>query len=312
VKEAVEGLAGGVGRFTQSWFLPSLIAVGLVAFFLFPAVRHRGIFVDIASLGAGEVVALVTLIAVILAVLLASVATPLYRVLEGYTLPSWFKEWRKRHHQQRWQQLCAQVDDATTDDDIGIAVLRERLDRYPRSGMGIMPTRLGNILRSGESYGPDQYGLDTVLLWNHLMAVAKDELKEDLTNTRTLMDFYTGVCWLGPVFAGASAFAALYGSSPIHYWGLAAVLLCPLAYEGAVRAATSYASSLRALVDMTRRELAQQLGLSLPTNLKAEKELWEAVSQFFAWGRHWPDSERWVSTVEEARVDEGKGTSGRS
>jgi hypothetical protein len=231
------------------------------------------------------------------------VATPLYRVLEGYRLPARVAERKRGHHRARRDELRSQVL-SVRDDPIRRGLNREQLDRYPRSSKSVMPTRLGNALKAGESYGRDQYGLDTVLLWNQLVSVAGDELKEGLARTRTMMDFHAGVFWLSPLFAMASLGTALYASSPAHLTGIAAVLLCPLAYAGAVRAAALYAGVLRAVVDTSRLDLAAQLGLTLPPTLKEEQELWAAVSDFFAWGHHWTNASEWIGAIDAARRTE--------
>ncbi|MFE4575641.1 hypothetical protein [Streptomyces chartreusis] len=54
-------------------------------------------------------------------------------------------------------------------------------DRY-------MPTRVGNILRAGESRPVDKYGLDPVAVWPHMWLLLPSQVRQDLVAARTAMD----------------------------------------------------------------------------------------------------------------------------
>lgn len=302
MKDAYEAVSGGVGRFVQSWFMPSLIMIGLVAFLLFPAVDEMEPFTRIGGLSGAERAGLILLLALTLALLLSSSSTPLYRVLEGYRLPSKWADRKRNEHKAARTKLRDDIAQMEQDDAIRIGIAHEELDRYPRASKYVMPTRLGNALKAGETYGRTQYNLDTVLLWNQLVSVADDELKEALTRTRTMMDFHAGVFWLSPLFALASIGTAIYAKEAAYLLGLIALVVCPGAYSATVRAATLYASVLRALVDTTRVDLAKKLGLQLPTSLADERELWGAYSEFAAWGDKWSGADTWITTIDKARA----------
>lgn len=287
--------------------MPSVIAIGLATFFLSPAVEGSQPFKRVAGFSGAERAALLLLFSLTLALLLSSVATPLYRVLEGYKLPSKYAANKRAGHIAARKRLRTEIAAGAGDTAINRGMARERLERYPRKAEYVMPTRLGNALKAGESYGKTQYNLDTVLLWTQLVSVASDELKEGLTRTRTTMDFYAGIFWLSPLFAFASVGAALYARDAVYLLGLVALCLCPLAYSGTVRAATSYASVMRALVDMTRVDLAEKVGLQLPAKLADERELWDAYSELAAWGDSWGGAAGWVSAIDSARGDRSRG-----
>jgi hypothetical protein len=60
----------------------------------------------------------------------------------------------------------------------------------------VLPTRLGNALRAGETYGWVQYGLSTVDMWTRLTAVAEDKINNQLVESRAVLNFYIALIWL--------------------------------------------------------------------------------------------------------------------
>src|SRR5207253_6830880 len=62
----------------------------------------------------------------------------------------------------------------------GDLLAAERLRDYPPDERRLLPTRLGNVLRSMEDRAGPRYGFLTVTVWPHLFAVLPDHLRSQL------------------------------------------------------------------------------------------------------------------------------------
>jgi hypothetical protein len=301
LKELYKGLIESLGQFARSWLAPSVIGVGLAALTLFPAVHRRDPFRTVDGYSATDQVIVAGSIALVLALLLAALQTPMYRVLEGYHLrPNWLRQRMTARHKRKRAQL---KDQAATAPPATRGSLRESIELYPRAPAHVMPTKLGNALRAAETYGKAEYGLDVVALWTRITAVASDALREQVNQARSVMDFFVGTVWLSAVFAVAAGFTAIYGHH-VGQWLYVpfAILVGLLAYEQAVSATVWYRESIRATVDLTRAALGSQLGLDVPPRHEDECKLWTALSAFMTWGPYWGDSESWIATLDESRI----------
>ncbi|MEO3855414.1 hypothetical protein [Acrocarpospora sp. B8E8] len=82
------------------------------------------------------------------------------------------------------------------------------------------------------------------------------------------------------IVAAATTLAAA-GSDPtvllITIVGLSVLL--PLRYLAAVSSTDEWAASVRALVNVGRKPLAESLGLKLPADLAAERTMWDLVTK---------------------------------
>ena len=56
------------------------------------------------------------------------------------------------------------------------------------------------------------------------------------------------------------------------------------------------------MVDVSRTQLAVALGLRLPDSLAGEQELWQAVTNYSAWGADAPYAPKWVETIDNFLV----------
>jgi hypothetical protein len=116
------------------------------------------------------------------------------RLLEGYW-PRWCRPLSRylvKRQKQRYKQLDQQWQDFNLR---GLATLtpEERQDyiqidlqllEFPDAGR-LLPTRLGNILRSAEDRCAQKYGLDAVICWPRLWLVLPEEVKAELSAARS-------------------------------------------------------------------------------------------------------------------------------
>jgi hypothetical protein len=261
-------------------------------------VRHLSDDPHRASLG-------VCFTSVILSFILASTARELTRLLEGYTIwpPSLKLAWTKKQQERRTDLLSKIAESQLLADKVR---LREELNQYPRKANLVLPTRLGNALRAGETYGWVQYGLSTVDMWTRLTAVAEDKINNQLVESRAVLNFYIALIWLSLALCFATVVVTVWaGKVLLLLWLVPLLGLIPLWYRRSVATVSWYSQGMQALVDLTRGKLAETLGIQLPGDLKEERKIWKAVSDYAAWGPGWTNSADWIKVINEATVQRG-------
>ena len=131
--------------------------------------------------------------------LVASVLTALsslaiYRVLEGYTLPMALKRRMMKKTLLRWHRLRRTVFAPWgTVSTIARELAQEQWQLYPQDERQLLPTRLGNALKSLETYAMTRYALDSQAFWYELHGVSSLALRQDVDDTRASVDFFVGL-----------------------------------------------------------------------------------------------------------------------
>jgi hypothetical protein len=170
--------------------------------------------------------------------------------------------------------------------------LLNRLRQYPDDDRQILPTLFGNAIRTLEMYGNDRYGLNTLLVWNDLLASAPDTLQEEEETARASVNFFVAMIYWTVVLAVVSlwAFVAILrsesGRNPRWLLLLVAglgIVLPPAFYGAAIARCGYWYSAVRALVNTGRLQLAANLGLQVPDSIEQERAMWSAVSAFVYW-----------------------------
>lgn len=312
MSEIVKGVLGGGWSLLVGWLLPTVVNAGL-AVLLLPG---RGGLPTPGALAAGDTAAAVLTLAVALlaGLLLAAAQTPLYRLLEGYLgwPPPLAARARRRMLRRKHllvdrlgaAELSARGRDGTLDERgaaalaamrahpvVGryvdrdarrgttrVALLDERLQRFPVDDEQVVATRLGNAVRRFEEYGYDRFRLDSQVFWYELTAVAPEAAVRQVDAARTTVDFL--VCLLYGHLAVAVAVLAV-GGGPVPGWVAAAalVLLAVAWYRVAVVVTDDWAAAVRALANVGRGPLADALGLALPGTLAGERRMWDLASR---------------------------------
>jgi hypothetical protein len=278
--ELFSAVTRGVSRFALTWLLPSAVVLGV--FFLVagstagssPAI-HR--VAEVAGGGPVAAVAIFTLSALTLSTLLAYGSLPIYRLLEGYSLPDRMKRRWTASQTRRFARLSNTAEVlASLGRDAGD--VRELLKLYPDDPADIRATRLGNALRGLETYGTTRYGLNSQALWYELLAVAPGTIREDLYENRGAVDLFVSAL----VHALALAIACLvvagwYGSVANLVVVLISILLMRPFYDGAVRNVLEWRYSVQALINVSRADLAARLGFVFPESFDLERWLWQSL-----------------------------------
>ncbi|GAA0984237.1 hypothetical protein GCM10009555_057570 [Acrocarpospora macrocephala] len=317
--DIAKGVLGGAWALLVGWILPTALNVGLFVIAVAPSLRHTGPVEKLWPAASGSAALLLLAASVLLGLVLSALQNLLYRMLEGYLLwPSRLYrlgcarrtrakqnlqdrltvlrlERRQRSEGSLPPDLAARLAELSADPEMTRvlakdrlrsatqrALLREKLARYPISDEQMAPTRLGNAIRRLEEYGYDRYRLDTQVMWNELTGVSPEQVRKQVDLARANVDFFIALL-AGHVIVivAAAATLAAAGSDPtvllITIVGLSALL--PLWYLAAVSSTDEWAASVRALVNVGRKPLAESLGLKLPVDLAAERTMWDLVTK---------------------------------
>jgi hypothetical protein len=142
----------------------------------------------------------------------------------------------------------------------------EGLRLYPLDPDRLLPTRLGNVLRSGEDRAGQRYGLQTVTMWPLLYPSVSPSLTEALDGLRDQLDVAVRLCVVLLIAAAVSGAMLITDG-----WWLAvpaaAILLAWLAYRSAIRTAAAYGEAMGWAFDLHRFDMLNALHLPLPPNM---------------------------------------------
>ncbi|MFM9632564.1 MULTISPECIES: hypothetical protein [Streptomyces] len=162
------------------------------------------------------------------------------------------------------------------------ALLRERLVRYPVDDAQLAPTKLGNAIRRFEEYGYDRFRLDTQVMWNELTGNAPEQVRRQVNVARANVDFFVALLYghCAVVLCAAAAMTTARPDVPLLLTAIGVPgLMIPVWCHAAVSATDEWSAAVRALVNTGRKPLAESLGLLLPSDLAAERNMWTLVSK---------------------------------
>ena len=276
-------LSGNLARFVYAWLMPSATAVAIFAAFVLPyAPGPVALPKDAATL---EAALLFILVVLILSLLFAYVSLPIYRFLEGYTMPRWLARPLRKRRLREWYRLHQTVERAVRSGAPDWQVSLESLARYPESPEQVLPTKLGNALRAMEQYGVTSYGLDSQTFWYELQSVAGDNLRRDTEDARAGVDFFiSAVVHLALLAVASAAVAVASLSLPPAIVALGSLLAIPFAYNQAVGNVGDWRAAVQALVNVGRTPLSAALGLRMPATFEGEREMWENMVDLVNYG----------------------------
>jgi hypothetical protein len=152
----------------------------------------------------------------------------------------------------------------------------------------LLPTRLGNILRSAEHYSIDRYNADLFLLWPRLYRAFPDAFARNLEEARARMEFLLVVSAWSGAFGICTLISLISINAPA--WLTAACFvtgmgLAYVTYTTALPAAEEYGDRLRAGFDLYRFDVLRQLRLKDPTCLEDEQDVWGALQYVIVYGQ---------------------------
>ena len=152
---------------------------------------------------------------------------------------------------------------------------------FPAESSAILSTRLGNILRAGETAPAQKYGLDAFVCWPRLWPLLPENLRRDLTAIRENLLVMAEVWGLGML----SVIWVIWS-----WWALPVALVWMLgAYRLTLSIAMAYADMIESAFDLYRRDLYTAVDWPFPeekgdAEIAAGKQLTE-----FLWRGILPD-----------------------
>ncbi|MFE0515508.1 hypothetical protein [Streptomyces sp. NPDC058964] len=213
---------------------------------------------------------------------------PVLRLMEGYW-PRWAAAVRRRRVQSvaeakrrrsaRLRELAPVVrGGGGTSEEQGefIRLDRERR-RVPSAEARLMPTRIGNVLRAGESRPADKYGLDLVAVWPQWWLVLPDTARQELLAARGALDSAVGAVVWGTAFIGFA---------PLAWWAApAGFLVAVAAWRSWVpRHAEAFSDLLEATADVHRWDLYEKLRWPRPQSPAQEREFGRRLTMYLVRG----------------------------
>ncbi len=280
---------GALGRnFVLVFLFPIVIFVGLSSFLALEITYGMS-----ATLAAWEKLSLQTqgLLLVGIFIILTFISFLLYhfqyaitRLFEGY----WVKLPLQRSRRAYYKRLVDYLDLAfatATSTASAEAIVAERLTFFPPPNHVdlIMPTLIGNVLRSTETYPYDRYGIDSTVLWTRLYPLLKAEAVDVLEEKKIGMDFMLLMTALtaGFSFIWCPILALFTNRWDLFLWCSLGIPVTWLFYQNAVSNALAYSDQLKATFDLYRQELLKMLNRPVSSNAGEERREWLRLSRFY-------------------------------
>lgn len=311
-------ISGSFGRaLVLGTLFPVTVASLLALLFVVPFMPAEiAVLAPLAALDPTWKTVLVTLLIILLTGLLYNLNPSLIRLYEGYPWQhsrlgkrAIAKQLRRRtwaeSRRPLLKTLIANIRETDpADPAIGkLEVWRTRLgqrvvNEFPGPEL-VLPTRLGNVIRSFEEYPRAVYGISTVSVWPRLAGVLNKESLALLDDSKSSFDFMINASFLSGALSGSIFVAGLLAPARIHWpeW-LFQVALAGVAsrlfYLGSVSAAAAWGGQVKSAFDLYRWDLLKKLGYTAaPEDAEAERELWTEISKRMVYGN--PPADRPLS-----------------
>src|SRR6266404_3618486 len=227
MSDILKGLTSGGWSGIFAWVTPFAIATALFWFFVYFPMRNPPLSNLLWPLSGAHLGALLFGVAAVTGLLASASSTTLYRVLEGYAWPAALRQFRAAAHRRKKTALAKKANDGGLKGwELGL--LLEKLARYPSEDDQVVPTRLGNAIRSFETYGSVRFNLDSQTLWSELCSVVPEYLQKDMDQARAIVDFFVSTFYAS-VLSGSLALACAIsepGKAAAFAFAALALLVC--------------------------------------------------------------------------------------
>ena len=204
----------------------------------------------------------------------AQVSPVVIRLLEGYGWPARLsKPLRQRAIRHRKDARGHATERLESGNQLADPRAEDTMRWTPAVEDLVLPTRLGNILRSAEGRPGDVYGLDVTVCWPHLWLVLDSDTRAEVTSSRaTLNAGARGWLW-GALFAVWTIWA---------WWALPiAVVVCLALYYGSLLpAARTYGDLVYASFALHRFDLYAALHWPTPPTPALEQKTGADVTEY--------------------------------
>jgi hypothetical protein len=165
---------------------------------------------------------------------------------------------------------------------------------YPDDRSLILPTRLGNAIRSFEYYSHREYGIDSIEIWPRLVAVIPTDYAVSIDDSKTTFDFMLNSSLLSMLLCILILVSGLVYPAPLIalgnavYWILTVIALALLShffYRLSINRAHAWGLMIKSSFDLYRWELLKKLGYAKqPKDRLEEREVWGEISRQAIYG----------------------------
>lgn len=305
------------GQFSKSLILGTLLPVVvfliLGAIFVVPLFPYDWYPLKRLISLESETIATFSFLAVVFSGLLYSFNTTIRNFYEGYP---WRKtlvgQWRIRQYQKQLRDartFMARTVELRNEmqrrdpEKYGAWISRLENERttvgervntaFPSESNLVLPTRLGNVLRSFEKYAFRQYKMGEIL-WPRLRGKLDKEFAAALDEAKTPLDFVINISFLSGVLSFTIFVIGLWypiaiASRRTAIWWVMEIFgfafLSYFAYTLAINQSTEWGNMFRSAFDLYRWDLLRQLGYQLtPANINEERALWGGIYRQLQYG----------------------------
>jgi hypothetical protein len=156
----------------------------------------------------------------------------------------------------------------------------QELQQFPLEEFDLLPTRLGNAMRSFERRAGERYGYSTPVVWPRLYPHVSARIAAGFESSVDAL--HAGVNFT-LAFALTSILSLVaFVQDPWLLWiPIVAACLALIAYRGAVAAATMQALMVAVAFDLHRFDMVAALRLEEPPNAEQENDFANHLSLFF-------------------------------
>lgn len=201
----------------------------------------------------------------------------------------WFEaDYETRLDSERWDRIKESVLNEYT------KILERIRQEFPKEKWLILPTRLGNVIRSFEYYPRREYGIDGSEMWPRLIAAIDKEYAAIVDDAKTSCDFFITSSMLSGILS--AIFIVVAFMRPVTITGRAMLLttlgksaifavLAYALYLLAIPRAEEWGRMVKSAFDLYRWKLLSQLGYNQQLSTRfAERELWKEISRQTIYG----------------------------
>ncbi len=290
-------------------FFPTVLFVTAVALIILPVTPYSEQLTTAVALlkiwdDKASTAIFLTAVVLVLAVLLYMLNIPIIRLYEGYPWEgSWIGGKLRDQERKRFDDatsLRANIRDLRREIRLGKlsvdnndlarsqrSLARILNDEFPSSGGLVLPTRLGNVVRSFETYPLLQYGMPAIAVWPRLQGVIPAPYAQGLDGAQTSFNFMLNCSFLSAISAVLLAVCGLRWENPFQpgssliwmAWVLVFLGLWRVFYIAAIDRAAEWGTQVKAAFDLYRGLLLTQLGYDLkPETPAEERRIWDAIN----------------------------------
>lgn len=300
------------GQFSKSLFLAAFTPVVIFAILALTLIEPLlpadwASFAFVASLGTEWQVVAVLLIGIVLANLLYNLNIPIIRLYEGYPwerVGSWLTRIRQDQlldldirfeRMLLLRRVVRDEDPARSEVEQWLARLgAERRSDWPRDTTQVLPTRLGNVIRSFEQYADSQYNMESITLWSRMVAKIDAGYAGSVVDAKTAFDFMLNSSLLSALLAVLTLCVGLWFGMPAGTpaltlrWLVTLLSLAALSYLlylASIGRARAWGDMVKGAYDLYRWDLLKQLGYKYaPETMEHERKLWGEISDQMLYG----------------------------